>query len=89
MAGPDKFAVVIHSEPSGGYWGEVPALPGCRSQGETVEQLMANLREAIASTLETREGSDNVGEALPQAVKPGVADDRKDGGSDPEGREGS
>ena len=47
-----KFAVVIHSEPEGGYWGEVPALPGCYSQGETVDELLANLREAIAGVFE-------------------------------------
>ena len=47
-----KFAVVIHVEPSGGDWGEVPALPGCYSQGETVDELLANLREAIAGVLE-------------------------------------
>jgi predicted RNase H-like HicB family nuclease len=47
-----KFAVVIHAEPAGGYWGEVPALPGCYSQGETVDELLANLREAIAGVLE-------------------------------------
>ena len=47
-----KFAVVIHVEPAGGYWGEVPALPGCYSQGETVDELLANLREAIAGVLE-------------------------------------
>ena len=35
-----------------GYWGEVPALPGCYSQGETVDELLANLREAIAGVLE-------------------------------------
>ena len=46
------FAVVTHQEASGGYWGEVPALPGCYSQSETVEDLLANLREAIAGTLE-------------------------------------
>jgi predicted RNase H-like HicB family nuclease len=48
----NKFAVVIHVEPEGGYWGEVPALPGCYSQGETVDELLANLREAIAGVLE-------------------------------------
>lgn len=32
------FKAVIHPEPAGGYWGEAPALPGCYSQGETVEQ---------------------------------------------------
>ena len=47
-----KFAVVVHAEPAGGFWGEVPALPGCYSQGETVEELLANLREAIAGVLE-------------------------------------
>ena len=47
-----KFAVVIHAEPAGGYWGEVPALPGCYSQGDTVDELLANLREAIAGVLE-------------------------------------
>jgi len=48
----NKFAVVIHPEPSGGFWGEVPALPGCYSQGEPVDELLANLREAIGVTLE-------------------------------------
>jgi predicted RNase H-like HicB family nuclease len=48
-----KFAVVIHADPSGGFWGEVPALPGCYSQGETVDELLANLREAIAGVLHT------------------------------------
>ena len=47
-----KFAVVVHAEPEGGYWGEVPALPGCYSQGETVDELLANLREAIAGVLD-------------------------------------
>lgn len=47
-----KFAVVIHEEPTGGYWGEVPALPGCYSQGATLEELLGNLKEAIAGVLE-------------------------------------
>jgi predicted RNase H-like HicB family nuclease len=47
-----KFAVVVHPEPEGGYWGEVPALPGCYSQGETVDELLINLREAIGVTLD-------------------------------------
>jgi predicted RNase H-like HicB family nuclease len=48
----NKFTVVIHKEPTGGFWGEVPALPGCYSQGETTEELLANLKEAISGTLE-------------------------------------
>ena len=45
------FAVVIHKDPDGGFWGEVPALPGCYSQGETVDELKHNIREAIAGVL--------------------------------------
>jgi len=47
-----NFAVVIHADPEGGFWGEVPALPGCYSQGETVDELKQNIREAIAGVLE-------------------------------------
>jgi predicted RNase H-like HicB family nuclease len=49
--GVTKYAVVIHEEPEGGFWGEVPALPGCYSQGETVNELMQNIREAIEGVL--------------------------------------
>ena len=51
-----KYAVVIHENPDGGYWGEVPALPpalpGCYSQGETIDELKHNIRDAIAGVLE-------------------------------------
>jgi predicted RNase H-like HicB family nuclease len=47
-----NYAVVIHEEPEGGFWAEVPALPGCYSQGETVDEVMENVREAIAGVLE-------------------------------------
>ncbi len=47
-----KLKVVVHPEPGGGYWGEIPALPSCYSQGETVEELMENLREAALGYLE-------------------------------------
>jgi len=50
------FKIVVHSEPVGGYWGEVPSLPGCYSQGETMEELQANLREAINGYLEVLQG---------------------------------
>jgi len=46
------FKVIVHPEPEGSYWGEVPALTGCYSQGETVEELVANLREAAQGCLE-------------------------------------
>ena len=47
-----NYVVVIHEDPEGGLWGEVPALPGCYSQGETVDELTHNIREAIAGVIE-------------------------------------
>ncbi len=38
---------IIHPAEEGGFWAEVPALPGCLTQGETIDELKANLREAI------------------------------------------
>ena len=38
---------IIHKAEEGGFWAEVPALPGCLTQGETLKELKANLREAI------------------------------------------
>jgi hypothetical protein len=35
-------------EPEDGYWAEVPELPGCYSQGDTISDLLANVREAIS-----------------------------------------
>ncbi len=42
-----RFTVVLQREPDGGYAVTVPALPGCVSQGDTREQALANIREAI------------------------------------------
>lgn len=41
------YTVLIHPAEEGGYWTDVPALSGCFSQGETVEEAIANTREAI------------------------------------------
>ncbi|MBD2101481.1 type II toxin-antitoxin system HicB family antitoxin [Leptolyngbya sp. FACHB-261] len=46
-----KVQVVVHQAEEGGYWAEVPTLPGCASQGETVEELERNLYEAVAACL--------------------------------------
>jgi predicted RNase H-like HicB family nuclease len=43
--------VVVHEADEGGFWAEVPVLPGCASQGETMDELIANVREAIAGWL--------------------------------------
>jgi len=46
-----KIKVVVHEAEEGGYWAEVPAIPGCVSQGETFEELLQNLYEAIEGCL--------------------------------------
>ncbi len=46
-----KIKVVIHDAPEGGYWAEVPAIPGCATQGETFEELLRNLYEAVEGCL--------------------------------------
>jgi predicted RNase H-like HicB family nuclease len=42
-----KYTILIHKAEEGGFWAEVPALPGCFSQGETIEKTIANTKEAI------------------------------------------
>ena len=42
-----KIKVVIHEAEEGGYWAEVPAIPGCATQGQTFEELLHNLYEAV------------------------------------------
>ena len=46
-----KIKVIVHEAEEGGYWGEVPAIPGCATQGETIEELMQNLHEAVEGCL--------------------------------------
>ena len=46
-----KVKVVVHDAEEGGYWAEVPAIPGCATQGETFEALLQNLYEAIEGCL--------------------------------------
>ena len=55
-----KLAVVVHEADEGGYWAQVPAIPGCATQGETFEELLANLYEAVEGCL-----SVDVGEVSP------------------------
>jgi len=47
-----QYSVVVHEAEEGGYWVEVPALPGCYSQGETIEETLTHVREAIELYLE-------------------------------------
>ena len=47
-----KIKVVVHEAEEGGYWAEVPALPGCVSEGDTFDETIANIREAAEGWLE-------------------------------------
>ena len=46
-----KVKAIIHEAEEGGFWAEVPALPGCVTQGEAVEEVTSNLREAVEGWL--------------------------------------
>ena len=46
-----KIKFVVHEAEEGGFWAEVPAIPGCATQGETFEELLQNLYEAIEGCL--------------------------------------
>jgi predicted RNase H-like HicB family nuclease len=46
-----KVKVVVHEADEGGFWAEVPAIPGCATQGETMDELLRNLHEAIEGCL--------------------------------------
>ena len=49
--GAVNIKVIVHEAEEGGFWAEVPALPGCVSQGDTMDDLIANIRDAIAGWL--------------------------------------
>ena len=46
-----KLKIVVHEAEEGGYWAEVPSIPGCATQGETFEELLANIYEAVEGCL--------------------------------------
>jgi predicted RNase H-like HicB family nuclease len=50
-----KVRIVLYAEPEGGYSVEVPVLPGCYTQGDTVREAMSNAREAIEGYIEATE----------------------------------
>lgn len=58
------YTVLIHPAEEGGYWTEVPAISGCLSQGETIEEALANTKDAIESHLAAlrEEGQEIAGE---------------------------
>ena len=46
-----NLKAIVHEAEEGGYWAEVPTIPGCATEGETMEELLVNLREAITGCL--------------------------------------
>jgi len=46
-----KLSAIVHEAEEGGFWAEVPALPGCVTQGESMEEIERNLHEAIETWL--------------------------------------
>lgn len=48
---PTTYKAIVHAEADGRHWAEVAGLPGCFTQGDTLDDLYRNLAEAIASHL--------------------------------------
>lgn len=42
-----KIKAIVHEADEGGFWAEIPSIPGCATQGETFEELLANIYEAV------------------------------------------
>ena len=50
----DNLDIVVHETDEGGYWAEIPAMPGCITEGDTLEETKANIREAAEVWLATK-----------------------------------
>lgn len=57
-----KIKVIVHEAEEGGYWAEVPSIPGCATQGETFEELLHNLYEAVEGCLSVDVSPAQIGE---------------------------
>ena len=60
-----RFRVLVEQDEDGTFIAEVPALPGCLSDGRTREEALRNVREAIALYLESLEAH---GEPIPPPI---------------------
>jgi predicted RNase H-like HicB family nuclease len=66
-----KIKAIVHDVPAddgGGFWAEVPSLPGCATQADTMDELERNLREAVEGYLDTIPASDAGGRVIELAV---------------------
>lgn len=50
-----KIKVLVHKDDKSGYWAEVPSLPGCFTQAETIEELLPHIYEAVEGYIKVRE----------------------------------
>lgn len=57
-----KLKVIVHEAEEGGFWAEVPAIPGCATEGENFEELLKNLYEAVEGCLSVDLKDIHVGE---------------------------
>jgi predicted RNase H-like HicB family nuclease len=55
-----KIKVIVHEAEEGGYWAEVPSIPGCATQGDTFEELLNNLYEAVEGCLSVEISPDRI-----------------------------
>ena len=46
-----KLKVVVHEAEEGGYWAEVPSILGCVTQGDSFDELLTNIYEAVEGCL--------------------------------------
>lgn len=51
-----KLKVIVHEAKEGGYWAEVPGIPGCATEGDTFEDLLQNIYEAVDACLSVDTG---------------------------------
>ncbi len=69
-----NYLIIVHPDEDGGFWTEVPSLPGCGSQGETVEEAVEMTKDAIQAYLESlRKHGESVPEETSVAITVTVA----------------
>ena len=52
MASQFEYVIIVHEAEEGGYWSEVPSLPGAGSQGASIDEAVANTKESIEAVLQ-------------------------------------
>ena len=49
--GSTEFEVYIHETPTGGFWAEVPSMPWCATQGDSVQEVLSNVEQSVRAVL--------------------------------------